>query len=337
MTHAHALRLLPLLCAALGCVPVAQVPQEEDRLPRRVRRIAVAPFVGSEQWTDRAATILDVEMSRLGIDPTGTRAAAAIGPQLDKNRNAPQGVVVREYEIVGPEGLAARLGNSATAPRTIDEASDLGKSVSADAVLYGRINVTVLRPENIPEDQAPPAAAVQWEATLIDPHTREVFAHLHASLARRPDLAAAAGLPDVLKLDRFARREKPQTLEEAIDEMIGDVTRRFVDTMVRPDDDDVAYIFSNKNVYGKVARYFLFDHRIDQAIDLYRRAVRIRPEDDGSLFALGVLYEKLNDPVEAMNWYEAALRLKPDDWFYRDGRDRVFARVRSGPRPLSDR
>jgi tetratricopeptide (TPR) repeat protein len=172
---------------------------------------------------------------------------------------------------------------------------------------------------------------------MVDTATREVYAHALRSESRRPDAAESSGRPESLQLDRRPRRKRPRELSEVSEGLLLELTNRFISEFADPGKPARARVADTPNIYGREAARFLADGKVDQAIDTYRRALRLHPGDPRTLYNLGVLYEHRNDPVSASRYYEAALAADPDDKRIKDARARVFDRVRAGPRPLTDR
>src|SRR5436309_1100316 len=130
----NALRGRSILWAAIlfsqtGCtaIPVGEVPEDRTRLPDRVKTILVAPFMGNEEWARRASETIITDLAR-----------------RERKR--------RKITFLGPRDLiprhsAGREPQFPTPPRTVEEAARMGRAADADAVLFGRLTITILRPE----------------------------------------------------------------------------------------------------------------------------------------------------------------------------------------------
>ena len=55
--------------------------------------------------------------------------------------------------------------------------------------------------------------------------------------------------------------------------------------------------------------------RNEEAIEWYDRALEIKPDDSSSLRQKGVSLSELGRMEEAIEWFDRALEIKPDDWF----------------------
>jgi hypothetical protein len=324
------LSALAAAAVAAGCHPsvsVGEIPQDRRRLPERVVRILVAPFGGDPDWSRPASEML-VEGLRERLKP----------PRRGRFGAPPENAAGTELLIIGPGDLPEPPLPGRERRRFTEQAAfDLARTVRADAVIYGNVEVIPFRPEGLPRDEAPVSVSVLWEATMVDTATREVYAHALRSESRRPDAAESSGRPESLQLDRRPRRERPRELSEVSAGLLLELTNRFISEFADPGKPARARVADTPNIYGREAARFLADGKVDQAIDTYRRALRLHPGDPRTLYNLGVLYEHRNDPVSASRYYEAALAADPDDEQIKDARARVFDRVRAGPRPLTDR
>jgi hypothetical protein len=305
------------VCGA-GCaqsVRISQIPEDRSRLPERVRRIVVAPFQGDASWAPETARSM----------------ADAI------RRSYPR---LKGPAVISPDDLT-----DAKPPGTAGEAVTVGQTADADAVVYGRLTITVLRP-NLPEPDPqrepgragrgdPDAGAVvsvRLEATLMDVGTREVYSRIDSSLSRRPDAAGPAGSPEAIPLERRPRRGTALSLSEVTADLVAQLGRRFVESFTGSPPPVSADLAGTDHVFGGEGRRFVSEGRLALGIETYRAALRFKPDDAPSLYNLGVLYEALDQPAEAMPYYEAALRQDPENKSYRAARDRIFPRVRGGPR-----
>jgi len=65
--------------------------------------------------------------------------------------------------------------------------------------------------------------------------------------------------------------------------------------------------------YFNLARLNVLQNRLDEALDNVLKALQIRPRLAMAHNLRGLIYEKLNNPVEAVASYEQAVKIVPDD------------------------
>jgi tetratricopeptide (TPR) repeat protein len=69
---------------------------------------------------------------------------------------------------------------------------------------------------------------------------------------------------------------------------------------------------SNLDAFSALARIFVVEKRLDEAIAEFSEIVRRRPKDDGTITMIGMIHEIKGQPAEARKRYEQALAVNPE-------------------------
>lgn len=190
-------------------------------------------------------------------------------------------------------------------------------------ILGGCASPWVTDGEGTPGDTTPTPSETASTEPLVLPDERDTRARRSESsgaeqVGETDSRIAPEELENVERARELARRAR-RAFEEGNTEHALDLFRRASDH----DRDNVAILSNIGSLHYRLGNY-------RSAVQAYRSALRVDPEDYFSHLYVGVAYYRLEEPARARHHLQRALELRPDSRKARDWLERVSPAAGSG-------
>ena len=198
-----------------------------------------------------------------------------------------------------------------------DQAVKLGRIANVDAMIYGSVYVAEnieVHKSSIPTPYGTiPVTTRRYQSTaainftMDDVHSTKTICSV--TVMRKYDSKDKADQKKYKKYKNNMSAITTMMIQECVDEFIAKVSPHQIVVTVR--------LEKGKSKLTSQGNRFAREHEYADALDVYKGALRERPDDYGALFNMGLCYEALGKMDEAYQCYSKAVRLRPKAKFIR--------------------
>ena len=299
-----------LMTGAFGCGPKDKVELRYDRpaqyeISPNIRTLGIAEF-GGKTATERR---------------WGDIASDRLASQLDTYNNK-----YHRYQLVDRKRLKAILDEQDLQAAFSDssQAVRAGKLAKVDAMIYGSVTITS-RDERVTRTKFSPLSKSPKEVSHVKRYVMTAINFTVDAVATGKTLASVATMReydsdadkgDSSPVSSIAKMmgiggDKKKSVDQVASRQIDECVQEFL-SKISPHEVVVTEALGRgKNDVVRTGNKLAMAKDYAEALDAYNAAIRLKPDDYEAVFNSGVMYEALGKLDEAEEMYDLAFKLKP--------------------------
>jgi tetratricopeptide (TPR) repeat protein len=201
-----------------------------------------------------------------------------------------------------------------------DQAVEFGKIAEVDGMIYGTVYVDQEEKVEVHKVSGPYGVTIPIKTeyrrstaavtfTMIDIQTAKTICSV--TITRKYD-SKGMSEEEKKKYKKFEKNLPAITqmlIDECVREFAGKISPHLVVVQLQ--------LEAGKTPSVKDGNNFAAEKEYKDAIEIYLGALRETPDDDGAMFNIGVCYEAMGKLTEAEQWYNKAIKIKPETEYIR--------------------